>query len=45
MESLLPMGRASTVKDIVDAIMYLTDAATVTGQTLYVDGSAHFGRW
>ena len=45
MESLSPMGRPSTVKDIVDAVMYLTDAATVTGQTLYVDGGAHFGRW
>src|SRR5499433_3090439 len=45
MESLSPMGRPSTVKDIVDAIIYLTDAATVTGQTLCVDGGAHFGRW
>src|SRR3954452_24024667 len=38
MESLSPMGRPSTVKDITDAVLYLTDAATVTGQTLYVDG-------
>jgi NAD(P)-dependent dehydrogenase (short-subunit alcohol dehydrogenase family) len=45
MESLSPMGQPSTVKDIVDAVMYLTDAATVTGDTLYVDGGAHFGRW
>jgi NAD(P)-dependent dehydrogenase (short-subunit alcohol dehydrogenase family) len=45
MESLSPMGRPSTVKDIADAVMYLTDAATVTGQTLYVDGGSHFGRW
>jgi len=45
MESLSPMGRPSTVKDITDAVMYLTDAATVTGDTLYVDGGAHFGRW
>jgi NAD(P)-dependent dehydrogenase (short-subunit alcohol dehydrogenase family) len=45
MESLSPMGRPSTVKDIADAVMYLTDAATVTGQILYVDGGAHFGRW
>jgi NAD(P)-dependent dehydrogenase (short-subunit alcohol dehydrogenase family) len=45
MESLSPMGRPSTVKDIADAIVYLTDAATVTGQILYVDGGAHFGRW
>ncbi len=45
MESLSPMGRPSTVKDITDAVMYLTDAATVTGDTLYVDGGAHVGRW
>ena len=45
MESLSPMGRPSTVKDITDAVMYLTDAATVTGDILYVDGGAHSGRW
>jgi NAD(P)-dependent dehydrogenase (short-subunit alcohol dehydrogenase family) len=45
MESLSPMGRPSTVQDITDAVMYLTDAATVTGHILYVDGGAHFGRW
>jgi NAD(P)-dependent dehydrogenase (short-subunit alcohol dehydrogenase family) len=45
MQGLSPMGRPSTVKDIVDAVMYLTDAATVTGHILYVDGGAHFGRW
>jgi NAD(P)-dependent dehydrogenase (short-subunit alcohol dehydrogenase family) len=45
MESLSPMGRPSTVKDIADAVLYLTDATTVTGHTLYVDGGAHFGRW
>src|SRR5580692_10468278 len=45
MESLSPMGRPSTVKDITDAVMYLTDAGTVTGDILYVDGGSHFGRW
>src|SRR5205823_6523098 len=45
MESLSPMGRPSTVKEIVDAVLFLTDAATVTGDVLYVDGGAHFGRW
>jgi len=45
MESQSPMGRPSTVKDITDAVLYLTDAATVTGDILYVDGGAHFGRW
>src|SRR4029077_6011189 len=42
MEGLSPMGRPSTVRDITDAVLYLTDAATVTGQILYVDGGAHF---
>jgi NAD(P)-dependent dehydrogenase (short-subunit alcohol dehydrogenase family) len=45
MESLSPMGRPSTVEDTADGVLYLTDPATVTGQTLYVDGGAHFGRW
>jgi NAD(P)-dependent dehydrogenase (short-subunit alcohol dehydrogenase family) len=45
MENLSPMGRPSTVKDIADAVMSLTDAATITGNILYVDGGAHFGRW
>ena len=45
MASLSPMGRPSTVKDITDAVMYLTDAATVTGDILHVDGGAHLGRW
>ena len=45
MEDLSPMGRPSTAKDITDAVLYLTDAATVTGDILYVDGGAHFGRW
>ena len=45
MEDLSPMGRVSTVKEIADAVMYLTDAATVTGDILDVDGGAHFGRW
>jgi NAD(P)-dependent dehydrogenase (short-subunit alcohol dehydrogenase family) len=45
MEGLSPMGRPSTVNEIADAVMYLTDAATVTGDILYVDGGAHFGRW
>jgi enoyl-[acyl-carrier-protein] reductase (NADH) len=39
------MGQPSTVKEIADAVMYLTNATTVTGHILYVDGDAHFGRW
>ncbi|HTV47844.1 MAG TPA: SDR family oxidoreductase [Phycisphaerae bacterium] len=45
LETLNPMGVVSSVKDIVDAVMYLTEAVTVTGETLYVDGGAHFGSW
>src|SRR5262245_29188207 len=45
MESMSPMGRPSTVRDITDAVLYLTDAAAVTGHILYVDGGVHFGRW
>jgi len=45
MEGLSPMGRPSTVRDIADAVIYLTDAATVTGDILYVDGGSHLGRW
>jgi len=45
MEGLSPMRRPSTVKDIADAVMYLTEAATVTGTILNVDGGSHVGRW
>ena len=45
MESLSPMGRPSTVQEIADAVLYLTEAETITGDILYVDGGAHFGRW
>jgi hypothetical protein len=38
-------GSAFDVQDITDAVMYLTDAATITGDILYVDGGSHFGRW
>lgn len=45
LESLSPMGKPSKVKEIADAVIYLTDAPTVTGHILYVDGGAHSGRW
>jgi NAD(P)-dependent dehydrogenase (short-subunit alcohol dehydrogenase family) len=45
MGSLSPMGRPSTVEEVADAVLFLTDAATVTGHILYVDGGGHFGRW
>jgi NAD(P)-dependent dehydrogenase (short-subunit alcohol dehydrogenase family) len=40
-----PMGRASNVKDVSDAVMFLIEAPTVTGDVLFVDGGSHIGRW
>jgi NAD(P)-dependent dehydrogenase (short-subunit alcohol dehydrogenase family) len=40
-----PMGRIPEVKDIVDAVVYLTEAGQVTGEVLHVDGGAHVGKW
>jgi DNA-binding transcriptional LysR family regulator len=31
--------------DIVDAVVYLTEARHVTGEVLHVDGGAHSGKW
>ena len=45
MKELSPMGRVSTVSDIADAVLYLTEAQTVTGEVLHVDGGAHRGKW
>jgi NAD(P)-dependent dehydrogenase (short-subunit alcohol dehydrogenase family) len=45
LRTLQPMGRTSEVADIVDAVVYLTDAGQVTGEVLHVDGGAHAGRW
>jgi NAD(P)-dependent dehydrogenase (short-subunit alcohol dehydrogenase family) len=45
MKSRSPMGRPPTVQDIVQAVLYLSGAATVTGDILYVDGGAHLGQW
>jgi NAD(P)-dependent dehydrogenase (short-subunit alcohol dehydrogenase family) len=45
LKKLQPMGQVSDVKDIVDAIVYLTEAGQVTGEVLHVDGGAHVGKW
>jgi hypothetical protein len=39
LNSLSPMGMVSDIKDIVDAILYLTEAGQVTGEVLTC------GRW
>jgi NAD(P)-dependent dehydrogenase (short-subunit alcohol dehydrogenase family) len=45
LRTLQPMGGISEVQDIVDAIVYLTEAKQVTGEVLHVDGGAHVGKW
>lgn len=45
LRTLQPMGNIATVKDIVDAVLYLAEAGQVTGEVLHVDGGAHAGRW
>ena len=45
MKGLSPMGRIVSISDIVDAVIFLSEAATVTGEVLRVDGGAHVGKW
>jgi len=45
LKSLSPMGEIQDVADIVDAIVYLTEARHVTGEVLHVDAGAHNGKW
>jgi NAD(P)-dependent dehydrogenase (short-subunit alcohol dehydrogenase family) len=45
LKGLSPMGVISAVDDIVDAIVYLTEARHVTGEILHVAGGAQNGKW
>ena len=45
LKSLSPMGEVSDVADIVDAIVYLTEARHVNGEILHVDAGGHNGKW
>jgi NAD(P)-dependent dehydrogenase (short-subunit alcohol dehydrogenase family) len=45
LKTLNPMSTLSSVKDIVDAVVYLTEACQVTAEVLHVDGGAHSGKW
>jgi NAD(P)-dependent dehydrogenase (short-subunit alcohol dehydrogenase family) len=42
---LNPFGRLGEIKEVVDAVLFLTDATFTTGETLHVDGGAHAGKW
>jgi NAD(P)-dependent dehydrogenase (short-subunit alcohol dehydrogenase family) len=45
LKSLSPMGLISSIDDIAEAVVYLTEARQVTGEVLHVDGGAHNGKW
>jgi NAD(P)-dependent dehydrogenase (short-subunit alcohol dehydrogenase family) len=45
LKGLSPMGAIVDVEDIVDAVVYLTEARNVTGEVLHVDAGAHNGKW
>jgi len=45
LKTLSPMWTISSVQDISDAVVYLTEAKNVSGEVLRVDGAAHAGRW
>jgi NAD(P)-dependent dehydrogenase (short-subunit alcohol dehydrogenase family) len=45
LKTLQPTGKIGAVKDIVDAVLYLTDAEFTTGIVLTVDGGATAGKW
>jgi NAD(P)-dependent dehydrogenase (short-subunit alcohol dehydrogenase family) len=43
--TLQPAMKRATVKDVVDAVLYLTHAGHVSGEILHVDGAAPARRW
>jgi NAD(P)-dependent dehydrogenase (short-subunit alcohol dehydrogenase family) len=45
LRSLSPMGQVASSQDIAEAVLYLTEARQVTGETLHVDGGSHVGHW
>jgi NAD(P)-dependent dehydrogenase (short-subunit alcohol dehydrogenase family) len=45
LKGLQPIGRIGKVGDVVDAVLYLTDAEYTTGIVLSVDGGASSGTW
>lgn len=45
LKGLHPVARIGEIKEIVDAVLFLTDATFTTGEILHVDGGAHAGKW
>jgi NAD(P)-dependent dehydrogenase (short-subunit alcohol dehydrogenase family) len=45
LQGLHPIGRMGEIKEVVDAVLFLTEATFTTGEILHVDGGAHAGKW
>jgi NAD(P)-dependent dehydrogenase (short-subunit alcohol dehydrogenase family) len=45
LKGMHPVGRMGEIKEVVDAVLFLTDATFTTGEILHVDGGAHAGKW
>jgi NAD(P)-dependent dehydrogenase (short-subunit alcohol dehydrogenase family) len=45
LRTLSPLNSISSAQEIVDAVLFLTEAPHITGEVLHVDGGAHLGRW
>jgi NAD(P)-dependent dehydrogenase (short-subunit alcohol dehydrogenase family) len=45
LKGLSPVGRMGEIEEVVNAVLFLTDATFTTGEVLHVDGGAHAGKW
>ncbi|WP_434710323.1 SDR family oxidoreductase [Rhizobium sp. YTUHZ045] len=45
LSTLSPIAGISNVNEIVEAVLFLTEAPRITGEVLHVDGGAHLGKW
>jgi NAD(P)-dependent dehydrogenase (short-subunit alcohol dehydrogenase family) len=43
--TLSPLHGISSIHEVVDAVVYVTEAPRVTGETIRVDGGSHLGKW
>jgi len=41
LQSMMPLHKLPSADQIAEAVLYLAQARTVTGQTIYIDGGAH----
>jgi NAD(P)-dependent dehydrogenase (short-subunit alcohol dehydrogenase family) len=45
LKGLHPVDRMGEIQEVIDAVLFLTDATFTTGEILHVDGGAHAGKW